>query len=209
MVAMEQKTGEWIIQVDKINCSVFKWNILSGDYSNQPLPSIDKLTVLYKEIASNGHIPLEEVIRRTLLDPEVPYYSLLNLWVGWLQIDLFCLPDVVNVQQGSISHQMHQILGGGSIYSGLIPLSFCYCQKFIQSSPYLKFFGWWTVIVAGNGLVLDAVWSDMRLASRLFSAVRIHADRSTGPRDGLMSRCIVEWIEKLLPLQVRYTIHEQ
>ncbi|KAF8365327.1 hypothetical protein PRIPAC_83156 [Pristionchus pacificus] len=121
----------------------------SGDYSNQPLPSIDKLTVLYKEIASNGHIPLEEVIRRTLLDPE---------------IDLFCLPDVVNVQQGSISHQMHQILGG-------------------------------------NGLVLDAVWSDMRLASRLFSAVRIHADRSTGPRDGLMSRCIVEWIEKLLPLQ--------
>ncbi|GMT28115.1 hypothetical protein PFISCL1PPCAC_19412, partial [Pristionchus fissidentatus] len=56
-------------------------------------------------------------------------------------------------------------------------------------------------ILGGSGLILDAVWSDMRLASRFFTAVRVHADRSTGPRDGLLSRCIVEWIDKLLPLQ--------
>ncbi|GMT00260.1 hypothetical protein PENTCL1PPCAC_22434, partial [Pristionchus entomophagus] len=120
----------------------------AGDYSNQPSP-MDKLAMLYNEItAVNGHVPVEEVIRRTLLDPE---------------IDLFLLPDITSSPQGSMSHLMHQILGG-------------------------------------NGLVMDVLWADTRLASRLFPAVRIHADRSTGPRDGLMSRCIVEWIEKLLPL---------
>ncbi|GMR53118.1 hypothetical protein PMAYCL1PPCAC_23313 [Pristionchus mayeri] len=121
----------------------------SGDFSNQPVQS-DKLMVLYNEIvAANGHVPVEEVIRRILLDPE---------------IDLFSIPDIVNAPQGSISHLIYQIIGG-------------------------------------NGLILEAVWSDMRVAPRLFAAVRIHADRSSGPRDGLMSRCIVEWIEKLLPLQ--------